>query len=96
MGLLSMKYLNLKHSEKSHKLLPKWIGPFEVVQVVGSVAYKLKMNPGWRVHPVFYILLLEPYRESGRVQRLQLKCKALLSMSWNRPLSIDLGHYEEP
>jgi hypothetical protein len=39
-----------------------------VVQVVGPVAYKLKMNPGWRVHPVFHILLLEPYRESGQVQ----------------------------
>jgi hypothetical protein len=24
--LLSMKYLNLKHSKKSRKLLPKWIG----------------------------------------------------------------------
>jgi hypothetical protein len=51
--LLSLKYLNLKHSETSRKLLPKWIGPFEVVQVVGPVAYKLKMNPGWLVHPVF-------------------------------------------
>jgi hypothetical protein len=66
--LLSTKYLNLKHSEKSCKLLPKWIGPFEVVQVVGPVAYKLKMTPGWRVHPVFHVLLLEPYRESGRMQ----------------------------
>jgi hypothetical protein len=42
--LLSTKYLNLKHSESSRKLLPKWIGPFEVVQVVGPVAYKLKMT----------------------------------------------------
>jgi hypothetical protein len=47
--LLSTKYLNLKPSEKSRKLLPKWVGPFEVVQVVGPVAYKLKMNPGWRI-----------------------------------------------
>jgi hypothetical protein len=66
--LLSTKYINLKHSKKSRKLLPKWIGPFEVVQVVGPVAYKLKMNPGWRVHPVFHISLLELYREDGRVQ----------------------------
>jgi hypothetical protein len=36
--LLSTKYLNLKHSKKSHKLLPKWIGPFEVVQVVEPIA----------------------------------------------------------
>jgi hypothetical protein len=66
--LLSKKYLNLKHSKKSRKLLPKWIGPTEVVQVVGSVAYKLKMNPGWRVHHVFHVSLLEPYKESGWVQ----------------------------
>jgi hypothetical protein len=66
--LLSMKYLNLKHSESSRKLLPKWFGPFEVVQVVGPAAYKLKINPGWRVHPVFHVSLLELYREDGRVQ----------------------------
>jgi hypothetical protein len=53
--LLSTRYLNLKHSETSRKLLPKWIGPLEVVQVVGPVAYKLKINPGWRVHPVSVI-----------------------------------------
>jgi hypothetical protein len=66
--LLSTKYLNPKHSKKYRQLLPKWIGPFEVVQVVGPVAYKLKMYPGLRVHPVFYVLLLEPYRKSDRVQ----------------------------
>jgi hypothetical protein len=52
----------------SCKLLPKWIGPFKVVQVVEPVACKLKMNPGWRVHPVFHVSLLEPCRESGQVQ----------------------------
>jgi hypothetical protein len=66
--LLSTKYLDLKHSKTNCNLLPKWIGPFEVVQVVGPVAYKLKMNPGWRVHPVFHVSLLELYREDGQVQ----------------------------
>jgi hypothetical protein len=67
--LLSAKYLNVKHSKTNRKLLPKWIGPFEVMQVVGPVAYKLKMNPGWQgVHPVFRVLLLELYRKDGRVQ----------------------------
>jgi hypothetical protein len=80
--LLSTKYLNLKHSKKSCKLLPKRIGPFEVVQGVGPVAYKLMINLGWRVHPVFHVSLLEPYGKSGRVQphRLQLKWKVLSSM----------------
>jgi PIN domain nuclease of toxin-antitoxin system len=52
--LLDTKYLNLKHVETNRKLLLKWIGPFEIVQVVGPVAYKLKLNPGWRIHPVFH------------------------------------------
>jgi hypothetical protein len=26
------------------------------------------MNPGWRVHPVFHVSLLEPYSDGGRVQ----------------------------
>jgi hypothetical protein len=92
-ALLSTKYLNLKHSKTSRKLLAKWIGPLEVVQIVRPVAYKLKMNPGWRVHPVFHVSLLEPYREDGRVQPppLQLKWKARSSMGWNRFLSIDFG-----
>jgi hypothetical protein len=98
--LLSTKYLNLKHSETSRKLLPKWIGPFEVVQVVGPVAYKFKMSPGWRVNPVFHVSLLEPYREDGRVEpplhRLQLKWKARSSMRWNRFLSIDFGALRTP
>jgi hypothetical protein len=63
--LLSMKYLNLKHSKTNCKLLPKWIGPFEVVQVVELVAY----NESWLASPFcVHALLLEPFRESGRVQ----------------------------
>ena len=66
--LLSTKYLRLKHAETNRKLLPKYVGPFEVVQEVGPVAYRLAMNPSWRIHPVFHVSLLEPYRADGRVQ----------------------------
>ena len=38
------------------------------MQVVGPVAYKLEMYPRWKVHPVFHVSLLEPYRSNGRVQ----------------------------
>jgi hypothetical protein len=67
--LMSTKYLNLKHSKTNRKLVLKRIGPSEVVQIVGPIAYELKMNPGWQIHPVIYhVLLLETYRESGRIQ----------------------------
>jgi hypothetical protein len=36
--LLSTKYLNIKHGKTNRKLLPKWIGPFKVVQKVGPVS----------------------------------------------------------
>jgi hypothetical protein len=84
--VLSTKYLGLKHSKKFCKLLPKWIGPFKVVQVVGPVAYELKMNLGWRVHPVFHVSLY--LSRTGKAagcnpHSLQLKWKALSSMRWN-------------
>jgi hypothetical protein len=66
--LLSTKYLNIKHGETNCKLLPKWIGPFKVVQKVGPVSYKLEMDPGWRVHPVFHVSLLELYKGDGRIR----------------------------
>jgi hypothetical protein len=83
---LSTKYLNLEHREPSRKLLPKWIGPFEVVQVVGPVAYKLKMNPGWRVHLCFMCCFLSCTGKTAgyNPRRLQLKWKALSSMRWSR------------
>jgi hypothetical protein len=67
--LLSMKYLNIKHGKTNRKLLPKWIGPFRVVSKVGPVSYKLEINPGWRVHHVFHVSLLELYKTDGRIRR---------------------------
>jgi hypothetical protein len=59
----------LKHAERSRlKLMPRWVGPFKVLQKVGNLTYGLEMNPGWRIHPVFHVSLLEPSRSDGRVQ----------------------------
>ena len=50
------------------------MGPFHVLEVIGDgkLAYKLELPaPMRRVHPVFHVSLLEPYRENvlpGRVQ----------------------------
>jgi hypothetical protein len=66
--LLSTKYLNIKHGKTNRKLLPKWIGPFKGVQKVGPVSYKVEMNPGWRVHPVFHVSLVELYKTDGRIR----------------------------
>ena len=52
----------------TRKLLPKWVGPFEVIEPVGKVAYKLKLPPNLKMHNVFHVNLVKPYRNDGRVQ----------------------------
>jgi hypothetical protein len=66
--LLSTKNMMLKHAERSRKLMPRRVGPFKVLQKVGNLANRLETNSGWRIHPVFHVSLLEPYRSNGRVQ----------------------------
>ena len=55
---LSAKHLKLKN----RKLSPRWIGPFRVLERIGSQAYRLALpNKYFRLHDVFPIQLLEPY-----------------------------------
>ena len=47
---------------KRGKLSPRFIGPFEILEKVGEVAYRLAMPPQLdRVHPVFHVSMLRKY-----------------------------------
>jgi hypothetical protein len=61
--------VNLKFKRAgARKLMPKWVGPFKVVQRVGRLAYELELPPWLPVHPVFHTSLLKPFHSDGRHQ----------------------------
>ena len=53
---------NLKLPYPYRKLAPKREGPFEIIEVMGPVTFKLKLPKQWKIHPVFHANLLTPYR----------------------------------
>ena len=53
---------NLKQKRPNRKLSDKAIGPFRVRRRIGKQAYHLWLPPAYRIHPVFHVSLLEPYK----------------------------------
>ena len=44
------------------KLLPRFIGPFEILERIGTVAYRLGLSPSMTgVHEVFHVSMLRKY-----------------------------------
>ena len=49
--------------EKNGKLSLRFIKPYEVIEKVGSVAYRLALPPELeKIHNVFYVSMLRRYR----------------------------------
>jgi hypothetical protein len=65
--LLSTINFKLAHPG-TRKLLPKWVGPFKVIERIGKVAYKVELPPNLKMHNVFHVQLLKKYRDNGKVQ----------------------------
>jgi hypothetical protein len=64
---------NIRTNRPSRKLDVKRMGPFQIEEIVGEsqLAYRLQLPPQMRIHPVFHVSLLEPYKENRLAGRTQ-------------------------
>ena len=60
MVLLSTKNLRLPVPKK--KLAARFVGPFRVRDAVGKQAYRLSLPTAYKIHNVFHVSLLEPWK----------------------------------
>ena len=58
---LEAKNLKLPYSKK---ISTKREGPFEIMEVLGPVTYRLKLPTQWKIHNVFHSSLLSPFVET--------------------------------
>ena len=57
-----MTKMGVVRFDKQGKLSPRFIGPFEVLERVGAVAYRLALPPSLSsVHEVFHVSMLRKY-----------------------------------
>jgi Chromo (CHRromatin Organisation MOdifier) domain len=54
---------NLKTSHPTKKFALKRYGPFTITDVISLVVYRLTLPLSWKIHNVFHVSLLTPYKE---------------------------------
>jgi hypothetical protein len=57
----SVKNLSLRHPSRRHKLMPKYMGPLKIIEVVGRSAVKLDLPKSIGIHPTVSISQIKPY-----------------------------------
>ena len=67
--LLMLNAKNIKSEGPTRKFTPRLSGPFKVLEKKGNRVFKLDIPARWKIHPVFHVSLLEPYKVSDRLNR---------------------------
>ena len=64
--------INIKIKRPSDKLDHTKLGPFKIKEKLGLVTYELELPKGMRIHPVFYISLLESAPKNVRPRLIEI------------------------
>jgi hypothetical protein len=71
--LLSTKYfIPEAFKERKRKLSAKFSGPYEIIEVISPVAYRLQLPVGTMAHDVFHASMLKPYHGDANTARATL------------------------
>jgi len=65
--LVMLNGRNIQTHRPSRKLDHKNHGPFQVETIISPLAVRLTLPRKWKIHPVFHVLLIEPFG-TGRLQ----------------------------
>ena len=71
--LLSTKYfIPEAFKERKRKLAAKFAGPYEIIEVISPVAYRLQLPEGTKAYYVFHASILKPYHGDASTERATL------------------------
>nr|AAO73552.1 putative chromo-protein [Chlamydomonas reinhardtii] len=75
------------------KLAPKWVGPYKIVELIGPAAVRLALPKGSRIHPVFHVSLVKPFKSTDSTPPAEP-----LTIDGDPALSVEAltGHRDEP
>ena len=62
---------NISTQRPSKKLDWKRLGPYSITERIGTQAYRLQLPESMKIHPVFHVSLLEPYKPSTIPNRIR-------------------------
>ena len=77
----------------SHKLRPKWFGPFTAIEMVGPNAYKLYLPSTIRCHPVSNVTALRKHEMNIIPERRQPPPPPVTDLQCNTRYSVHGGEY---